>query len=123
MSESAEGALELLRNWASKRAVVSLNFVDNSQRRLALAVTARICESKREFIRVSLRPENMGEPPAEFLVLRFDGSETWEEIRDDPLGGIRCLFKRPAPDEDAVLTLLLVPEADDLNPKSVPGEQ
>jgi hypothetical protein len=54
--------------------------------------------------------------------MRFDGSETWEEIRDDPLGGIKCLFKRPDPDEDAELTMLLVPAAEDLSPKEIPGE-
>lgn len=121
MSDPNTYALELLKNWASRRAVVSVIFEDNTERRLALGVTARIDGRGPEFLRFDLRPSNMGSPPAEYLVFRFDGSEDWEEVRDDPLGGIRCLFKRS--DGEAVLTLLLTPEAGDLNLEPVPGEQ
>ena len=122
MSDPNSYALELLKNWASRRAVVSVNFEDNTHRRLALGATARIDGWGPEFLRFDLNPSNMGSPPAEYLVFRFDGSEDWEEVRDDAVGGVRCLFKRP--DGVAVLTLLLVPEGrGDLNPEPVPGEQ
>jgi hypothetical protein len=115
--------LELLKNWASKRAVVSVNFEDNTYLRLALSVTARIDDRGPEFLRLDLRPENWGSPAASYLIFRFDGSEDWEEVRDDPLGGIRCLFKRPGGGE-AILSLLLVPEGlADSDPELVPGEQ
>ena len=127
MSDPSSYALELLKNWASRRAIVSVSFEDNTHRRLALGVTARIVgtpfvERGPEFLRFDLRPENMGFPPAEYLVFRFDGSEDWEEIRDDPGGAIRCLFKRP--DGEAVLSLFLVPEGlREFDPEPVPGEQ
>ena len=128
MSDPNTYALELLKNWVSKRAVVSVNFEDNTYLRLALGVTARIVGSRfvekgPEFLTFDLRSENWGSPPAEYLVFRFDGSEDWEEVRDDPLGGIRCLFKRPGGGE-AILSLLLVPEGlADSDPELVPGEQ
>jgi hypothetical protein len=121
VSDAKAYALELLKNWASRRAVVSVGFEDNTHGRLALGVTARIDGRGPEFLRFDLRPSNMGSPPAEYLVFRFDGSEDWEELRDDPLGGIRCLFKRPG--GVAVLTLFLVPEPNDLDPEAIPGEQ
>ena len=124
MSDPNAYALELLKNWASKRAVVSVNFEYNTFLRLALAVTARIDDGKEGvFLRLDLRPENWGSPAASYLIFRFNGSEVWEEVRSDPLGGVRCLFKRPGGGE-AVLSLFLVPEGsrDDFDPELVPGE-
>ncbi len=123
MSDPNKYAFELLRNWTSKRVVVSVNFEDNSYLRLALCVTARIDDGREGvFLRLDLRPENWGSPAASYLIFRFDGSEDWEEVRGDPLGGVRCLFKRPGGGE-ATLSLFLVPEeSKDLDPELVPGE-
>ena len=123
MSDPNRYALELLKNWTSKRAVVSVNFEDNSYLRLALCVTARIdAGDEGVFLRLDLRPENRGSPAASYLIFRFDGSEDWDEVRGDPFGGIRCLFKRPGGGE-AILSLFLVPEgSSDFDPELVPGE-
>ena len=96
--------LELLKNWSSTRAVVSLFFFDFSQRRFMIRTTARLVRWNSTSIVFDLHPANMGSEPADYLSVTLDGSEEWRET-EDPLGGVTCRF----PNRDEILTLLIVP--------------
>jgi len=104
MTESTNIGLELLKNWASTRAVVSLFFSDLHQRRFIIRTTARLVRWNSTSIVFDMHPEYMGSEPADYLSVTLDGSEEWRET-DDPLGGVTCRF----PDRDDILTLLIVP--------------
>src|SRR6266404_1120961 len=104
MSYSANTGLELLKNWAATRAVVSLFFFDIHQRRFSIRTTARLVRWKSTSILFDLHPANMASEPADFLTVTLDGSEEWSET-EDPLGGVTRRF----PNRDEVLTLLIVP--------------
>jgi len=103
-NQPANIGLELLKNWATTRAVVSLFFFDFRQQHFSLRTTARLVRWDSTAIVFDMHPENMGSEPADYLSIKLYGSEEWRET-EDRLGGVTCRF----PDRDEILTLLIVP--------------
>lgn len=81
-------------------------FVIFEDKSWALNVNARLIESSSDKLRFALR--HLSEPIVEYLILRLDGSERWDDTAD-PLG-LDCSFE-----SGAVLRLRVAPERSDLD--------
>jgi hypothetical protein len=108
---------ELVRNWASRRAVVSIAFFDLERRRFLIRATARLVKLEVTSIVFDLHPQNWGSEPTDLLEITLDANQQWSEVTDDPLGGVRCRL----PDRDDFLSIYIVPEGREIDLESATG--